>query len=435
MRKMGSFILIALICAIAAPSAMATNGDILIGIGTERGMGGAGIGSKGMDAAGSAHMNPASITSFDNAKVGIGATLFLPSTSANATLPPNAATSSKSKATSFVVPTTGFVIPFKERFAVGMAFYGISGMGVDYVNQDVGGTSNFAAQAAPYGNFVGAMDFITTKQLFQFAPSFAYEIIDDKLSVGISPLINYGMIDFGQGLQSSIHVAAKIGVQAHPLSWLSVGLTYKSISPLKYKRVYDFTGDGTKNDLKLYQPQEVGFGVSVRPLEKLLLLVDGKWINWKGADGYKDFDWKDQYMIAFGAQYDVADWVSVRAGYNYASSPVKNHSGFAAGTDMAVHGLGADERTVQGMRFNSGQAGEFAYEAFRVVGFPAIVEHHLTAGATFNLSQKYAISLSYMHAIKNSLNETGTLDGQAISFGSSLSENTVTAMFHMNLGD
>jgi long-chain fatty acid transport protein len=407
-------------------SALATNGDILIGVGTERGMGGAGIANMAQDAAGGIRLNPASIAGLEKNRVDAIGTIFIPSVQARADLGAGA-TSDASHANYFIVPAFGFAIPINDRIAVGFSGYGISGMGVDYLNKNVGNTAAFAGMPAPYSNFVGALDFKTTKQLFQFAPAAAFEIVKDRFSIGVSPMVNYGTLDLGQGMQQTIGFGGKVGLRWQILDWIAVGAVYKSPSRMKYSRVFDFDGDGTMDDLRLDQPQEVGWGVSLRPIEGLLICADGKWINWGAADGYDDFRWEDQYVAAFGVQYAVLKWLTVRGGYNYGPSPVRNDSGFASGTSI---GTGPDDLRMQGKLMNGGEAGVFAYEAFRTIGFPAIVEHHLTVGATFHIKERYGVSVAYMHAFEASLDETGTLDGQPVSIGSSLAEDTVTLGFH-----
>lgn len=64
----------------------ATNGDILIGIGVERGMGGAGVAAQTQDAAGSILLNPVSIVSNESTRIDVGSTFFFPGVTARANL-------------------------------------------------------------------------------------------------------------------------------------------------------------------------------------------------------------------------------------------------------------------------------------------------------------------------------------------------------------
>jgi long-chain fatty acid transport protein len=57
-------------------------------------------------------------------------------------------------------------------------------------------------------------------------------------------------------------------------------------------------------------------------------LADVKWINWSDADGYKDFDWNDQWVFAIGGQYQPIPKLVLRAGYNYGKTPVDDNDGF-----------------------------------------------------------------------------------------------------------
>lgn len=67
------------------------------------------------------------------------------------------------------------------------------------------------------------------------------------------------------------------------------------------------------------------------------------------------------------------------------------------------------------------------YEALRILGLPAIVEHHLTLGAGYEFKNNMTINFSYMHAIENSMKESS--QGDAFSFESSLKEDTFTIGF------
>jgi long-chain fatty acid transport protein len=65
------------------------------------------------------------------------------------------------------------------------------------------------------------------------------------------------------------------------------------------------------------------------------------------------------------------------------------------------------------------------YEEFRIIGFPAIVEHHLTAGIGYEFSPKFAINLGYVHAFENDIKESGTGFFGPETLKSTLSENAL----------
>ena len=67
----------------------------------------------------------------------------------------------------------------------------------------------------------------------------------------------------------------------------------------------------------------------------------------------------------------------------------------------------------------------YYYETFRIVGFPAIAEQHVTFGLGYDINSKFAINAGYMHAFSNSVTETGTApDGSAASVKSTMSEDS-----------
>ncbi len=74
----------------------------------------------------------------------------------------------------------------------------------------------------------------------------------------------------------------------------------------------------------LEQPAEIGVGASYA-MDGHTIAFDYKQIKWANAKGYKDFGWEDQDVYAIGYQYAQDNW-AVRAGYNYAESPIKEQN-------------------------------------------------------------------------------------------------------------
>jgi long-chain fatty acid transport protein len=149
-------------------------------------------------------------------------------------------------------------------------------------------------------------------------------------------------------------------------------------------------------------------------------LIEGnfKWINWWDADGYKDFDWNDQYVLSLGAQYKPMPKLSLRAGVNYGKNPVKKHHGFDASSMTFVQG-------------NSTPT--FGYEYLRIVGFPAIAETHLIFGIGYEFSEKFAVNLGYVHAFEKKISETGTNFGGSPGPGVTLSSKLQEDSFEVGL--
>ncbi len=392
MRKLFTVLVVVALVATLSPAAFATNGTQLIGIGPiSRSMGGVGIAAP-QDAISAVFSNPAGMcfgpycptSQFDFA-----GTLFMPEQEAKVEAS-GSTVEANSRDNTYAIPAIGFSVPIGEaesRWRFGLSAYGVSGLGVDYRDTELD-------QGNPgYGGNPYAQGTYTNLQLMKFAPTIAYQALPN-LSVGTSFQINYSTLDLGDGTVAAYSYGVQLGAIYKPLDQLSLGLTYTSPQKATYNHIFDFNQDGRRQNLTLEQPQQVGLGVAYEFLEPgLLLETNVKWINWSDAEGFEDFDWNDQWVFAVGAQLEAIDNLFFRVGYNYAENPVDEHNGWTA----------ADTVDVQGKTLP-----QYYYETFRVIGFPAIVEHHITAGIGYEVGESLIINLSYMHAFQNTLSEQGS---------------------------
>lgn len=134
------------------------------------------------------------------------------------------------------------------------------------------------------------------------------------------------------------------------------------------------TGDVTIHDFKW--PAVLGGGLAVDATDRLTLGVDVKRIFWEEAMKDLDMsftadsggtvrmvlpqDWEDQTVWCFGAAYRATDALTLRAGYNYGKNPIPEDN---------VHPM-----------------------------FPAIIEHHITAGASYGLTAADSLHASVVYA-------------------------------------
>jgi long-chain fatty acid transport protein len=372
----------------------ATNGDNLIAIGPiARAMGGVGIAAP-QDAISAVFSNPAAMCFgpyCPGSEVNFAGSVFMPNAHARVTAPGGFDTGrQRSDSDLFLIPAIGISSPITPDLRFGLAAYGVSGLGVDYRDNAVDNYTNF--------------------QAMKFAPNLAY-MVNPNFSIGASVHIDYGALDLNSGTSTGYTVGAQIGA-IYKTGPLSLGVVYVTPQEIKYKNVSTF-GTGTLHDLKLESPQSAGIGIGYEPIQNVLLVeLDGKWINWGDATGYKDFNWKDQWVAALGVQYKATPKLALRAGVNYGNNPLRKDSFSAAGT-----------RNVQGVTFP-----EFNYEAFRITGFPAIVETHATVGFGYQIAKKMSVDLGYVHAFKKTMTETNPDfggPGAAASIQSSLSEDSI----------
>jgi long-chain fatty acid transport protein len=355
----------------AATPALATNGMRMIGFGpVQNSMGGVSA-AVPLDAA-TIVTNPAGLAALD-ARVDLAGTGFSPTVSYTATGQASGRTLDSDRSASYI-PTLAMILPAYDKLTVGVAALGVAGMGVDFA-QDLYGGKTFT-------------DYMNMR----VAPAAAYAITP-RLSVGVAANLMFATMKYeaagGMGLAprdtaGAFGYGASVGVQYRPVDLVTLGLAYESKSsfedfsfdvPAQTNVVVGMNPGGQpilmdfaagQETLDFDQPQVVTAGAAVRPLEGLTLAADVEWIDWTQTNG-KDkpqvtsdpnataaqawnLGWDDQVVLKLGGEYAATKTVKVRAGYNYGKMPLD------------------------------------ASRAFENIAFPAIAEHHFTAGAGYAFS-------------------------------------------------
>lgn len=405
-RRFLTLAILTVALAISLP-AWATNGDNLIGVGPiSRAMGGVGVAAP-QDAISAIFANPAAMCfgpSCPGSEATFAGTFFSPTV--NGTVVNNGALvplgvpvgtyTAKSRLNPFVVPAIGITSPINDRLRFGLGAYGISGMGVDYK-----------------GESPAFFNTYTKLEIMKFAPNLAY-LITPNFSIGANVSVSYQNLDLGAGGAHDYALGAQIGLLYH-VGMFNIGASYTTPQGVTHTRVANFdasVGSTTFDDLKLQQPPVYALGVSMDLTSDLLLELNAKYLPWAEQEGYKDFDWENQWSYALGAQYKLNDTWTLRAGWNYAKNPVKEHQGFNPAGATNVQGVAVPN---------------VGYEYLRIIGFPGIVENHVTLGLGWNLTESLIMNLSYMHAFENTITETSA--GNAISLESTLKEDSLSMGF------
>ncbi|NTW48817.1 MAG: hypothetical protein HGB19_03630, partial [Chlorobiales bacterium] len=410
---------------VSKPS-FATNGDNLIGIGpASKSMGGVGIACP-QDAISSIFSNPATM-SFSPYNPGsqfdFAGTVFVPSVEGSVEQM-GQLTKAQSDKKAYAIPAIGFSIPLgdeENRWRMGLAAYGVTGLGVDYRATDLDNAKGFdfsgGAGTGPFAPLIAGE--YTSLQIMKFALAVSYKL-NPQISFGLSTHLNYSSLDLRGGSSFNYAFGVQPGVVYSPIENLSLGLTYSMPQNVTHSSVTDFNQDGKLDNMDLESPQQLGFGAAYRVKElNLLIEANAKWINWSGAKGYKEFDWNDQWVFNLGAQYQPISGLSIRAGYNYGKNPLKVHNGWDGSFNPGT-GAPNSVNDVQGVKVPT-----YYYETFRIIGFPAIVEQHLTFGLGYQFSEKLGINFSYVHAFENTITESGSNPfGMPVKLKSTLSENS-----------
>jgi long-subunit fatty acid transport protein len=146
----------------------------------------------------------------------------------------------------------------------------------------------------------------------------------------IHDMVTLGAIYRGKGQAefSSINASTEALVSESPLTDLNLLMAFKDT----------------------YVPQQAALGVSVRPVEQLLIAVDTTWANWgdyddeisKGDVVKEDgkFTTKDTYTPRIGFEYKPVSTAALRLGYFYEQTPfVKPGSGNVVFLDNDKHGI------------------------------------------------------------------------------------------------
>jgi len=374
---------IALLLAVAAMAyatpAMATNGMRMIGFGpVQNSMGGVGVGAT-LDAC-SVVSNPAGIADLGS-RLDVGVGFFKPTVSHTVTgtptgaPPPNPPTMFASEGKSVdsdrggsPIPALAYVRPLGDQLSAGVGVFAVSGMGVDY----------------PANIFLSKA--LTSYLNARFAPGVAYKL-GDKVSVGAALNVMMAQMEYdvagglppaqgGQAKHStatSFGYGATVGVKVTPVEMLSFGAAYETKSSFQ-----DFSFDvpGGKDELAFDQPQTFTVGASVRPTPILLLAADVQWINWSDTMGENlpqysqsqpttmpfNMGWSDQWVFKVGAQVTPVRGLDLRVGYDYGKMPLD------------------------------------ASRAFENLVFPAVAEHHFTAGASYAVGSRVTVHLTGMYS-------------------------------------
>ena len=257
MRKLFVFAAVLAVVCLAVP-AFATNGDNIIGVGAiSRSMGGVGAAAP-QDAISAVFGNPAAMCYIpcESSEVDFAATLFVPKVSAQvATSAPLPASddSADGMGLPYAFPAIGIYTPITPDLRFGLAAYGVSGLGVDY--------KDTALKGFRFVRFAG-LDIKTDLQIMKFSPNLAYKILPN-LSVGAALQVNWAQLDLEEGSAHTFSFGTQVGAIYKPIDPLSLGVTYQTAQLNRFRRVYDFNGDGNFDTLKLEQPQQVVLGVGI----------------------------------------------------------------------------------------------------------------------------------------------------------------------------
>jgi long-chain fatty acid transport protein len=354
---------------LVSPLAYATNGDEMMSVGSQStALGGTGVAN--FIGAESLWANPAMLGKSKGSEVTGGVNLFKPSVT-NTGMAGGAAGTANSTADTSYIPDISYSSRIDNGLTYGVALAGIAGMGVDYT-----GASQpvwlKAKSALSILRVVADVAYNTDKYGVGFAPIFQSGSL--MLSYDNSGMTGGGPRNAGQQKSSSTGFGFALGGYYNATTAVTVAAAYQSKIGAKYGTQISDAGAGfglaagspfgAAFGDNLDQPAQMKLGVAYAVAEALTLTADYKVIQWGSAAGYKDFNWKDQNILAIGAKY-AANGYWLGLGYNHANDPI----------EATTSGVYRDD----------------AINMFNNLFFPAIVTNSYTFGGGYDISSNLAV--------------------------------------------
>jgi long-chain fatty acid transport protein len=271
-------------------------------------------------------------------------------------------------------------------------------------------------------------DFKTKTNLFELSPQLSVVNVPlalakkiDNFSVGISvsaavgaAAINSSKVAFSESQSSrnpnyQFSWTATAGAQYQVNSDWEVGLVGKLPTKFRFERQTDLESyvgvNGTGlDDLNLSIPAEIGFGVSAKVLGGVSSL-ETKRVFWNQAGGFKDYGWKDQDVFSL-SWMKAFEKFSFSLGYAYATQVFESKTGENGTATRTIEGK---ELTQQNISY------------FNVTGYPAILRHHYSVGAGYQITPQFGLEGSVLYCPEENIERSGTGNFGAYSYQTEIS--------------
>lgn len=412
MRRLSVAVFI-LCASLHAQTAFAQHGVNFSGVGpVNRGMGGVAIATP-TDPIGAIHWNPATISALDP-EMAFGVDGVLPINQLDSSIeadalgpgvpPVRLSGSSDSDNGWFAAPAFGLVHRNEgSPWTFGLGIMAIAGFGSNFQASPTNPIL-FPDDPAAGTGIPGFGNVFSEALFFEIAPVISAEIAEN-ISFGFGPTIGIGRVQlnpyafappddangngtasYPDGTHSRFHWGGgyQLGLYMTTESCWNFGLSFKS--PQYFENLTfnstDEIGNHRSFQQKVDLPYILGFGTSYDGIPNTIIGVDVKYIGWSEADGWGDpatfnadgslrgIGWDDQWTFSVGAQHELTECITVRAGYAYGATPI-------------------DGSGTEGINIAS----------------PLLIEHTLSAGTSMRVSRALSMHLTYSYGLENSLSD------------------------------
>jgi long-chain fatty acid transport protein len=251
----------------------------------------------------------------------------------------------------------GYAQRLSPQFVTGAGIFVQGGTGFTYKDLDTGfgTTDELSAQFAVLKLATAAAWRATERLDLGVALGFSYGQARQKVFPDTS---NKDVPFFGYRLDgtSAFDINAKLGMQYRASPALTLGLVYTSKSPMKLEHG-TLDANFTDAGLGIVRYREAGLdglafaqqveaGVAWCPASAWLISLELQWIDWSesmksvrleatepdnpaapATFGYSSpLEWRDQYPISLGVEYQVNDRARLRFGYSHARQPAPDQN-------------------------------------------------------------------------------------------------------------
>ena len=345
--------------AMVATSAVATDGMFGNGTGARnKAMAGAGVANE-KDAT-AISLNPAGLVHAEN-QLNVAASLFSPLRENSG--PQNGGATVESDRNYFVIPNVAYSHRVDGSTVFGLSMYGNGGMNTQY---PYAGTNPFGGQ--------GQLGIDLTQIFMSAGLAKSY----GNISVGVAPILAIqifkanGVQNFSENIDVAAGIAIRGGVEWALAPNFRVGVAGASPTYMQSFNSYSQTLFAV-SDGELRLPGTVQAGIAFDLTPSFTIMADYKRIFY-GSSGNKaistapqaGFGWEDIDIYKFGVEWAASPTMTLRAGYSYNDSPI--------GTNDVQQNIIA----------------------------PAVVKHHITAGAMFKVSDSMDFEVAGMYAPEES---------------------------------
>jgi long-chain fatty acid transport protein len=312
----------------------------------------------------------------------------------------------------FLIPGVGYNRMLNQDLALGIAVFGNGGMNTTFNNNPFGGAFGGGAK--------GGVDYM---QLF-IAPTIAYKL-NQNHSVGATVNLVYhqfgaqGLEGFqgfsatpgnvtNRGREDATGASLRLGWTGKIAPSVTLGATYQTKTRMgklgKYSGLF-------RNQGELDVPENYGIGIAWDATPKLKIAADILQINYAkmasvgtpsdcllltgtcqlGASNGPGFGWRNATAYKIGLSYALSQSMTLRAGYATTKQPIP------------------------------------ANQTMLNILFPAVVQDHITLGATLQTGPT-ELTVGYMHALKKTVSGAASIP---VGFGSG---NANLRMYQDSLG-